>query len=218
MCWFNSGEKNMPYLEKQITEWRRQMLAAGIKSPVPLEELEGHLRDDIEEQMRQGIGAEAAFDVAVERLGRADVLKREFKQGRFDIRLVSPVFFRIYCVLCMPVMLSWMWALAEERPANYAGMVAVLLITLYIGGLPLFYRKLFTWQTRMLRVAMRVGYWFALIWTALALLSAFELIRLGNIVGIACWVAYAAYFATFLACANYEREHGSPQVASLAGS
>ena len=31
-------------LEKSITRWREQMLAAGIKTPSPLEELENHLR------------------------------------------------------------------------------------------------------------------------------------------------------------------------------
>jgi len=35
-------------LEKSIADWRRQMLAAGIKSPLPLEELEIHLREEIE--------------------------------------------------------------------------------------------------------------------------------------------------------------------------
>ena len=46
----------MPDLEKSIAEWRRQMLAAGIKTPVPLEELEIHLREEIEQQMKSGIG------------------------------------------------------------------------------------------------------------------------------------------------------------------
>jgi hypothetical protein len=36
-------------LEQSIATWRRQMLDAGIKAPVPLEELESHLRDDIEQ-------------------------------------------------------------------------------------------------------------------------------------------------------------------------
>jgi len=34
-------------LEPSIAEWRRQMLAAGVKTPVPLEELESHLRDEL---------------------------------------------------------------------------------------------------------------------------------------------------------------------------
>ena len=42
-------------LEKAIADWRRQMLAAGIKTPVPLEELESHLREEIEQQMKSGL-------------------------------------------------------------------------------------------------------------------------------------------------------------------
>ena len=35
-------------LEQAIIRWRRRMLAAGIKTPVPLEELESHLCDGVE--------------------------------------------------------------------------------------------------------------------------------------------------------------------------
>ena len=35
-------------LEQKISEWRKQMLAVGIQAPVPLEELEIHLREEIE--------------------------------------------------------------------------------------------------------------------------------------------------------------------------
>ena len=49
-------------LEQSIADWRRQMLAAGIKTPVPLEELENHLREDVEEQMRSGVTAQQAFE------------------------------------------------------------------------------------------------------------------------------------------------------------
>ena len=69
-------------LEQSIAEWRRGMLAAGIKSPVPLDELESHLRDDIEQQMRSGINAEPAFAAAIQRIGQPGVLKTEFKQAR----------------------------------------------------------------------------------------------------------------------------------------
>ena len=55
-------------LEQSITEWRQQMLAAGIKTPVPLEELESHLRDDIEQQVRSGVTDKIAFETAVRRL------------------------------------------------------------------------------------------------------------------------------------------------------
>src|SRR5712692_4700974 len=65
-------------LNEKITEWRRQMLAAGIKTPVPLSELESHLRDDVEQQMRSGLSAQQAFAAAVQGIGQAAVLECEF--------------------------------------------------------------------------------------------------------------------------------------------
>ena len=56
------------------------MLAAGIKSPVPLEELEIHLREEIERQMKSGLRAQQAFEIAVRKVGHAPELKREFKK------------------------------------------------------------------------------------------------------------------------------------------
>jgi leader peptidase (prepilin peptidase)/N-methyltransferase len=65
-------------LEQAIADWRRQMLAAGIKTPVPLDELESHLRDDVEQQVQSGSDAQQAFEAAVLRIGRAGALKHEF--------------------------------------------------------------------------------------------------------------------------------------------
>lgn len=67
-------------LEKSIANWRKQMLAAGIKTPVPLEELENHLREEIERQIKQELDAQKAFDSAVYKIGQASELKREFKK------------------------------------------------------------------------------------------------------------------------------------------
>ena len=68
----------MPDLENQIAEWRRQMLATGIKTPVPLEELESHLREDVERRMKSGASEAEAFTTAVEKIGGAHELKLEF--------------------------------------------------------------------------------------------------------------------------------------------
>lgn len=73
----------MPDLNAQIEEWRRTMLAAGIPSPTDLDELEAHLRDDVEWQMREGVGAEKAFEAAVQRLGSASALGAEFAKVRW---------------------------------------------------------------------------------------------------------------------------------------
>ena len=59
-------------LEKSVAIWRGQMLAAGIKTPVPLEELETHLREEIERQLEFGSSTQTAFLIAVERIGQGN--------------------------------------------------------------------------------------------------------------------------------------------------
>jgi len=68
-------------LEQSIAEWRRQMLAAGIKTPVPMEELESHLREEIERQMKSGLNEQKAFEVSVQRIGQPKMLNSEFKKS-----------------------------------------------------------------------------------------------------------------------------------------
>src|SRR5580700_2421074 len=68
-------------LEKAIADWRRQMLAAGVKDPNVLEELEGHLREEMEQQMRTGVSAEQAFGIAVQCIGQPAALRSEFAKS-----------------------------------------------------------------------------------------------------------------------------------------
>lgn len=65
-------------LEQSIVEWRKQMLAAGIQSPMPLEELEAHLREAIRQQVQSGLDEQRAFKVAVRQIGQPELLKSEF--------------------------------------------------------------------------------------------------------------------------------------------
>ncbi|EEF62681.1 hypothetical protein [Pedosphaera parvula] len=65
-------------LEQEIKKWRRQLAAGGIKSSAALEELECHLREDIQRQMQSGVGAQPAFEDAVRRIGKVETLKEEF--------------------------------------------------------------------------------------------------------------------------------------------
>ena len=67
-------------LEHTISEWRQQMLSAGIKNPVPLEELEIHLREEIERHTEAGLNESQAFQAAVEKIGQARLLQKEFKK------------------------------------------------------------------------------------------------------------------------------------------
>jgi hypothetical protein len=68
-------------LEQSIAEWREQMLAAGIKTPVPLVELEIHLREEIEQQTKSGLSEQDAFNSAVQKIGRGGLLKKEFARA-----------------------------------------------------------------------------------------------------------------------------------------
>jgi hypothetical protein len=84
---------NMFSLEQTISEWRQQMLAAGIKSPVPLDELEVHVREEIERRMKTGLNEKEAFKTAAQKIGQARILKTEFKKASVpaEIRFVQLV-------------------------------------------------------------------------------------------------------------------------------
>jgi hypothetical protein len=56
------------------------MLAAGIKTPVPLEELEIHLREEIERLEKSGVDERTAFENAVRQTGQPQSLKNEFNK------------------------------------------------------------------------------------------------------------------------------------------
>ncbi len=57
------------------------MLAAGIQSPVPLEELESHVREETERLATSGMDEQKAFEISVQQIGRPKGLKHEFKKS-----------------------------------------------------------------------------------------------------------------------------------------
>jgi hypothetical protein len=68
-------------LEQSIAEWRRRLAAGGMTSPALLDELESHLREDVERQSRSDVVLRESFDAAVARIGQAAALKREFAKS-----------------------------------------------------------------------------------------------------------------------------------------
>jgi len=68
-------------LEQAIADWRQKMLAAGIAAPVPLEELELHLREQIDQKAQEGVEEKLAFELAVQSIGEAGALKLEFQNA-----------------------------------------------------------------------------------------------------------------------------------------
>ena len=69
-------------LEPSITEWRRQMLAAGLKTGRRLDELESHLREEISALKSAGASEAVAFEQAVARLGSPHSVCTEFNKIR----------------------------------------------------------------------------------------------------------------------------------------
>jgi len=67
-------------LEQAIAEWRQRMTAGGIRPPETLDELENHLREDVERRVRAGASEADAFDSAVLTLGDAAALKKEYRK------------------------------------------------------------------------------------------------------------------------------------------
>src|ERR687891_375754 len=81
----------MDSVESQIAEWRAYVAKAPAVNGHDLDELEGHLRDQIAELDAAGLTGDEAFLVAVKRMGDIDTLSREFARehsGRLWKQLV----------------------------------------------------------------------------------------------------------------------------------
>ena len=65
-------------LEAQITQWRTWLQRRPAIRTADVEELEGHLRDQVAALVDAGLAADEAFLVAVKRLGNLDAVSREF--------------------------------------------------------------------------------------------------------------------------------------------
>jgi hypothetical protein len=73
-------------LNLAISEWRQRMIAVGIENPSVLDELENHLREDVERRILDGTSAQAAFQNATQQIGQPDRLKAEFEKAETDER------------------------------------------------------------------------------------------------------------------------------------
>ena len=112
-------------LEQSIAEWRRQMLAAGIKTPVPLEELEIHLREEIEQQMKSGLSGQEAFEISIRQIGQPKRLNNEFeKSERKYMKRTAIILLGVFDVLLGPTF--FLPALAKHNREGVSGSDVVL--------------------------------------------------------------------------------------------
>lgn len=68
-------------LEKEIAAWRSHMVQEGIERPEILDELEGHLRSEIERHLAAGWTPERVFETAVQQIGDARTIKSELEKA-----------------------------------------------------------------------------------------------------------------------------------------
>jgi hypothetical protein len=69
-------------VERAISDWRREMQGRGIKGAETLDELESHLREDLEAHVRSGMEIQQAFDAVRAGMGQSESLGLEFKKIR----------------------------------------------------------------------------------------------------------------------------------------
>ncbi len=67
--------------EKAMVSWRSQMIAAGIKQPARLDELECHLRETMAARMKSGMTMQDAFEAAVRQMGEPGSLNDEYRKA-----------------------------------------------------------------------------------------------------------------------------------------
>src|SRR6476646_5639493 len=119
-------------LDHAITEWRRQMTAGGINTPSVLDELESHVREDVERQMRSGLDAQGAFDEAVRKIGPARALKHEFKKTTIatvleKLMIAVAVLFVAFGIFLSTATVFFCYLTPGERLAGFAGMGLTIL-------------------------------------------------------------------------------------------
>jgi hypothetical protein len=71
-------------LEEQIAQWRAYLRRWQAVNRPDVEELEGHLRDQLAALTEAGLSGDEAFLVAVKRMGSLDALSREFARAHSE--------------------------------------------------------------------------------------------------------------------------------------
>jgi ClpA/ClpB-like protein len=210
----------MFHLEKAINDWKRRLAASGLVSRETVEELESHLREDFETQVRQGIDRAAAFQSAVARIGDLELLTSEFGKLPSNRSGTLLNIFRVSSITAAVLMLiSNVPALRDSEIGLAASIICPIALAasvFFLAALPFVYRLLPNPQNprlgmllKLMAVCLHAG-------LLLALLDAVQIINfhLGNALSMVYWDAYVVgaftFFAYFL-----RGDAGNPTVRSL---
>ncbi len=192
-------------MSQRVTEWRRQMAAGGIERREVLDELESHLRDEIESQIYSGADEQHAYQAAVVRMGAARALEAEFANAARGDRQERPTFMRIFYFTSVALMLLInAWTLLEYELSGLErvlGGSAVAMICLYLACLPQFLQSHRAAGHDRLKKIIKLGSTFLWVWPIGALLDAEHIVRLdiGIVPILLIWCLFAAMAMTVFA-------------------
>jgi hypothetical protein len=111
-------------LNERINEWRGSLSGSAVLSEQDLNELESHLREEIENLTDSKLSAEEAFLIATHRLGRAGSLTAEFAKINGLGILRTRLFWMIVGVLTY--MLVMQFSAAASQACVFLGGIAGL--------------------------------------------------------------------------------------------
>jgi hypothetical protein len=157
----------------------------------------------VDAQRRSGLSPQAAFETAVQRIGKAEALKAEFEKT--PPAGLSRRYLCMFCFCAAPLLVFVnFWALqpGEISPlARLGGLATMLLVVVYISGLPFFYKRLPNPRNRLVQTAMWLGCILAIVWPLVGTFSALGVIHLnpGIVLDMMIWSVGAGWFATWLA-------------------
>lgn len=160
-------------LDQHVRSWR-QTLAASVKPPEVLDELESHLRDEFDRLTRAGRTPNDAWADAVAALGTPRQIAGEFTKLR--PRAWVPEWIAYATLVFVAGFVAWMFATGRSRPLLMAHVLAVSVgysAVFVIGFLALCVsvsRAVAGWtdeQNALFRAAGRRLSWLAMLCTAL---------------------------------------------------
>jgi len=143
-------------LESQIDQWRSYLHRRQAIHASDVEELEGHLRDQVTGLVDVGLHADEAFLIAVKRMGNLDALSREFARehsdrlwkqlvlangteressGRVRTEIGIIVVLAVVAALAIkvPMLFGWVMAPDEELDVRYFQNVSFFVLPLLRG-------------------------------------------------------------------------------------
>ncbi len=123
-------------LEKMIAQWRQALADKIGNEPKILDELESHLRDELDGQTKQGQAPEPAFQNAIAKFGAPDTLAPEFAKLAapwWPIRAVALGV--VLLIVSLFVLLAARLSAAQPRDAQAHGWLIVHVIAIAIGYL-----------------------------------------------------------------------------------